>query len=125
MINQMFIFYYISKLSNVHFFLKVTTGVLGSCFLYSLVETLFGRREDDIIDNKHMSESWIIFLLSLPYLIDFFSGCMSFYFTYLIITLEDERRPKRNKVIILIKSSGNSTFQSNQLTEIGHGERRL
>ena len=85
-----------SNLINMHF--KVTTGVLGSCFLYSLVETLFGRREDDIADNKHMSESWIIFLLSLPYLIDFFSGCMSFYFTYLIITLEDERHPKRNKV---------------------------
>jgi len=59
----------------------VTCAFLGAFFLYSTLEALFSKLEGE--------ERYVLFFFSLPYLVDFGSGCCSFYLTYLLYKSEE------------------------------------
>eukprot|EP01016_Furgasonia_blochmanni_P010489 TRINITY_DN1444_c0_g4_i2.p3 TRINITY_DN1444_c0_g4~~TRINITY_DN1444_c0_g4_i2.p3 ORF type:complete len:131 (-),score=12.01 TRINITY_DN1444_c0_g4_i2:180-572(-) len=46
-------------------------------------------------DDKRFSEFWIVALLSLPYLVDFISGCYTFNLAWHLFELEEKRQRQR------------------------------
>ena len=48
------------------------------------------------VDEKNYTETTIILLLAIPYLIDFLTGIMTFYLACCVIRLDDERNPPKN-----------------------------
>ena len=50
----------------------LTTGVVGSFFVYEIISVLFRPKRD--LDSYHVSETWMLLLFSLPYLVDFCVG---------------------------------------------------
>lgn len=45
-----------------------------------------------------MNETYIILLLSIPYLVDFIAGCMTFKLSVEILDLDEERQ-NQNKLV--------------------------
>ena len=54
------------------------------------------------MDEKNYTETHIILLLAIPYLIDFLTGIMTFYLATLVIRLEEDRDPHKREVFSII-----------------------
>eukprot|EP01017_Pseudomicrothorax_dubius_P010364 TRINITY_DN13691_c0_g1_i1.p1 TRINITY_DN13691_c0_g1~~TRINITY_DN13691_c0_g1_i1.p1 ORF type:complete len:261 (-),score=20.84 TRINITY_DN13691_c0_g1_i1:158-940(-) len=74
-----------------------TTAILGVFFAYSLLEVFLRSDLREVSDSLRFSEFGTVFLLSLPYLVDFISGCFTFYLAYRMFELDEEKQP-RSKV---------------------------
>eukprot|EP01017_Pseudomicrothorax_dubius_P011550 TRINITY_DN1433_c0_g1_i8.p1 TRINITY_DN1433_c0_g1~~TRINITY_DN1433_c0_g1_i8.p1 ORF type:complete len:213 (-),score=21.61 TRINITY_DN1433_c0_g1_i8:154-792(-) len=72
----------------------LTSGILGIFFLFSLIEVLFISDVTRANDSNHFSEFGTVFLLSLPYLVDFIAGMMTLYLAYLLFELEERLKPR-------------------------------
>ena len=66
-----------------------TTFIIGTFVFHTLLEACFINTTPK--DRTMFSETTIILLLGLPYIIDFICGCFRFRFMLWIVELEEER----------------------------------
>mmetsp|Transcript_3316 Transcript_3316/g.2768 ORF Transcript_3316/g.2768 Transcript_3316/m.2768 type:complete len:194 (+) Transcript_3316:3-584(+) len=73
----------------------LTTGIVGSFFFYEILFAFFGKRR--VTDEYQIEETWILLILSVPYLIDLFIGIYSAIFTVRLVDSEDENEIRREQ----------------------------
>lgn len=78
-----------STFSLIH--CTMTVGIIGSFFIYQVISDLFRRKRN--LDDSHINETWMLLLLSFPYLIDFWIGIYGWIFS--VTLLEPENSQER------------------------------
>jgi len=76
---------------NIVIHAVATSGILGVFFLYFFLESFFNRHLAEATADYKYSERSTMILMSIPYLIDFLSGLVTFNFTYYIFKEEEFR----------------------------------
>mmetsp|Transcript_12902 Transcript_12902/g.11025 ORF Transcript_12902/g.11025 Transcript_12902/m.11025 type:complete len:156 (+) Transcript_12902:265-732(+) len=74
----------------------ITVGVIGIVWLYLAMEALF-REELRYQSQNHSSEVFVLFLFTLPYLVDTITGIVTFRLAYDLFK-EDELKEKQAKI---------------------------
>jgi hypothetical protein len=54
-------------------------SILGAFYVYLLIDAFFKESADNPGDERRMSDSGVLFLLSIPFLLIFLVGCHSMY----------------------------------------------
>ena len=74
-------------LSLAHWIL--TSGFVGSFFIYELISALFIK--DQNLSEPHITETWMLLLFSLPYLIDLIVGIYGTFFANFLIDWQKKK----------------------------------
>mmetsp|Transcript_38058 Transcript_38058/g.37558 ORF Transcript_38058/g.37558 Transcript_38058/m.37558 type:complete len:162 (-) Transcript_38058:11-496(-) len=85
------------KLSLTHSIM--TIGIIGAFLVYEVLYAMFGKKKQ--IDEYQIRETWLLLVLSLPYLIDFIIGIYGAIFTVNLIDTEkrEENGPDNQDLV--------------------------
>lgn len=90
--------------------LQITSSLFGMLLVYQVIDYLFSRHyvnSNDTIFNKETeapSEAYVLFMLSIPYLVDFVSGLLSLKLSLYVFSLKNIDISWKYDVIFLYSS---------------------